>query len=725
MSSKAKHILLFIVLVFNITYSQNNFNDSTAYKALLKQFNILLDADRKKALQIANQTEKLSIKNKHPFFLANALFNKAISYYFDSQFDSCCYFAAKALEPSRISNNYIIQMKANNILGAVYYVKGDLVNAERYYFEKLKIAHSIRDTASEMGTYYNIGLIYFQQGNYFKSAESNFKALDYFEQKNDTFNILTSLHAIAFTYMHLEDNTAALAYFKKAIHLTKLNKDEYELSGLYIDLSAIYTDRGNWDTAVYYIDLALKIAVKQKDEFHFIIATNHKAVSFLQKKMYNQALVLIKEAEILALKSDRKLNLCEIYDTKAKIYFGKNKLDSSLIYAYKAYAIGAVMNKVDLLLRTVKTLSDIYETKNNNDSAFKYYKLLSHYKDTVKTQNQLRGIAQKEFLYEKHNQEILRSKEQAVAQTKLEKQKQINLIIAVASVLLLIVLIIGVINFRQKQKANAQVLIQKKLLEEKNKEVQDSINYASRIQKSIMLDDESIKEILPDSFVLYLPKDVVSGDFYWITALETRANKTMQVVAVADCTGHGVPGAFMSLIGATILNQSLSVDYINNPAEALDFLNIELPKNIKSSSSSGTINDGMEICMCAIDRDKMELQFAGANNNLYLIRNNKLHLFKGDKHPIGRGYESVSNKFTNKVIPLFKNDIIYMSSDGYPDQFGGPKAKKFKYKQMEELFLSIAQLPMIEQKDILHKNFTDWKGNLDQIDDVLILGLKI
>jgi serine phosphatase RsbU (regulator of sigma subunit) len=295
----------------------------------------------------------------------------------------------------------------------------------------------------------------------------------------------------------------------------------------------------------------------------------------------------------------------------------------------------------------------------------------------------------------------------------------------VASVLLLIFLVIGIINYRQKQKANAEVLRQKRLLEEKNKEVADSINYASRIQKSIMPDEKTIAELMPDGFVLYLPKDIVSGDFYWINNYHDVNGKVHHLMAVADCTGHGVPGAFMSLIGATILNQTLNNPEISDPAQALDYLNVQLPKNIKSSSASGTIKDGMEISMCEYDAENLKMQFAGANNNLYLVRNGELQLIRGDKRPIGQGYENLGNKFSNHQIQLQKGDTLYMSSDGFPDQFGGPKGKKFKYKQMEEIFLEIHQLPVSQQREILKKHFIDWKGELDQVDDVCIIGFKI
>jgi len=721
---KASYIFfLTVILACNYSWSQANRHDSTLYKIVLKEYDQYKDSDPAKAMKAADKMRNLSLDKNDLFFLSDALLKKGVLYYYLDNYDSSSHYASRSLNASLTAKNYLILMRSNNLLGAICYNRGDLANAEKYYLQKAKIAETIKDTASAMGTYYNIGLVCFQKGDYFKSAEYNFKALDYFEQKKDSFNILASLHSIGFTYMHLEDNIASLNYLGRALRMAKARKDQYALAGIYIDISTLYGNLSKPDSSFYFIDQALKVSARAKNEFHFVIATNHKALLYLGRKNYLQAMLLAKEAEKLNLKADRKLSLSEVYETISRIYFAQNLADSALKYAYKAYYIGYDLGKANLLHRSSKTLSNVYEIKNNSDSALKFYKLYSHFNDTLKRESQLRGIAQREFLYEKQNQENERHKEQLLAETKLEKQKQINLIIAIASVLLLIFLVIGIINYRQKQKANAQVLIQKKLLEEKNKEVADSINYASRIQKSIMPDEISIKEILPNGFVLYLPKDIVSGDFYWINSLKTLNNKALQVLAVADCTGHGVPGAFMSLIGATILNQTLSIKEINKPSLALDFLNVELPKNIKGSST-GTIKDGMEICICTIDYEKMELQFSGANNDLYIIRNSTVNLYRGDKRPIGAGYDS-NEKYTNHTIPLFEKDVIFMSTDGFPDQFGGPKGKKFQYLQMEEIFLAIHHLPVNEQFEILGKNFSAWKGDLDQLDDVLVMGIKI
>jgi len=272
----------------------------------------------------------------------------------------------------------------------------------------------------------------------------------------------------------------------------------------------------------------------------------------------------------------------------------------------------------------------------------------------------------------------------------------------------------------------AEVVHQKELVEEKQKEIVDSINYAKRIQLSILPPKDEMKEGLRDHFVLYKPKDIVSGDFYWmVQTRESKNNTPMTVVAAVDCTGHGVPGALMSIISNTLLNQTIKNPGINTPAEALNFINQELPKNLKAQQKGEIIRDGMDISMCAFDFASGKIQYAGANNSLYIFSDGELKEIKADKQSISGSTDDVKKPFTNHGLQLKKGDIVYLITDGYADQFGGPKGKKFKYKQLEQILAEIHALPMDEQKTVLDKRFEDWRGTLEQVDDVTFIGVRI
>ncbi len=276
--------------------------------------------------------------------------------------------------------------------------------------------------------------------------------------------------------------------------------------------------------------------------------------------------------------------------------------------------------------------------------------------------------------------------------------------------------------------SNEQLVTKNEIIEEKNKEIIDSINYAKRIQQALIIPSEVLKKKVPSSFVYFQPKDIVSGDFYWLAELSTtrenELNEELVVFCVADCTGHGVPGAFMSLIGIKILNQSIKEKNINSPAEALDFLNKQVFETInKHSDENNLVRDGMDAVLFSINFRKLSLSFSGANNPIYIVRNKEIIEIKGDKQPIG-AYAN-QNNFTNVLFQLEENDLIYASSDGFADQFGGEEGKKMKSKRFKEKLIECAELPIDEQKIVLENYFQNWKGKLDQLDDICVLGIKI
>ncbi|MDO9185146.1 MAG: SpoIIE family protein phosphatase [Bacteroidia bacterium] len=275
-----------------------------------------------------------------------------------------------------------------------------------------------------------------------------------------------------------------------------------------------------------------------------------------------------------------------------------------------------------------------------------------------------------------------------------------------------------------------QVVHQKEEIEAKNgeleilyKHVTDSIKYAKRIQEAILPPDSLVKELLPNSFVLYKPKDIVSGDFYWIGQ---KDGKTM--FAAVDCTGHGVPGAFMSIVGHNILKQVVSNNTFSTPAQILDSLNEGVSETLHHGGhehEEGQAKDGMDISFCTIDFKTLELQYAGAYNPLYIIRKGQLIQTKANKFPIGLFLGEEKKKFTNHTFQLERGDTVYIFSDGYADQFGGPYGRKFMAIPFRVLLMDINKEPIEKQKIILNKTIEDWRGQLDQVDDILVIGVKI
>ncbi len=292
-------------------------------------------------------------------------------------------------------------------------------------------------------------------------------------------------------------------------------------------------------------------------------------------------------------------------------------------------------------------------------------------------------------------------------------------------------------DITERLKLEKEVNDSRAIIEEKNKDITDSIEYSKRIQRSVFIEKEKLKSYAPESFIFFKPRDIVSGDFYWFTDFELKndlkspggfdypAGTNMLVVAAVDCTGHGVPGAFMSIIGNTLLNQTVGNPSVTSASSALDYINDELKKTLNKKNDETPIRDGMDIALCCFDLKGRRLEYAGANNPLFIVRNKEVIEIKADKQPITASNDTASKPFTNQLIELQKGDCVYLFTDGYADQFGGPKGKKLMYKRFQETLISMQDNSMEEQKGILYHTFENWKGTLPQVDDVLVIGIRV
>lgn len=254
---------------------------------------------------------------------------------------------------------------------------------------------------------------------------------------------------------------------------------------------------------------------------------------------------------------------------------------------------------------------------------------------------------------------------------------------------------------------------------DKNRSITDSIEYASRIQTAVLPSNEYAREILPEHFIFFRPRDIVSGDFYWMTQKDN-----LLVLIAADCTGHGVPGAFMSMLGVSFLNEIVNRHDITTANAILNQLRTDVKKTLGQEGKEGEAKDGMDIALCIVDLEKMNLQYAGAYNPLYLFRNNELIEIKADRMPIGI-YINEKESFSNHEIELQKGDVFYIFSDGFQDQFGGEDGSKFKTKNFKKLLLEIHHKPMEEQHKILEETIDDWRGRWEQVDDIIVMGVRV
>jgi PAS domain S-box-containing protein len=273
-------------------------------------------------------------------------------------------------------------------------------------------------------------------------------------------------------------------------------------------------------------------------------------------------------------------------------------------------------------------------------------------------------------------------------------------------------------DIRERLQMEQEIREQSEEIEQKNKDITDSINYAKRIQSAILPDREELKKKCEQSFVLFKPKDIVSGDFYWFTSVGDQL-----LIAAADCTGHGVPGALMSMIGSNILNQITKDEQVSKPSLVLSQLDNKVLETLKRSGED-EVRDGMDIAFCAISFKNKTLDYAGANRPIILVRNNEITEYKPNKLSIG-GDSQMKKVFANTSIQLQEGDSIYMFTDGYADQFGGELGKKFKYKNLVGLIQSVQKESMSKQKELFEQAIENWRGSNEQVDDILVIGLKV
>ncbi len=298
------------------------------------------------------------------------------------------------------------------------------------------------------------------------------------------------------------------------------------------------------------------------------------------------------------------------------------------------------------------------------------------------------------------------------------KQAHRNIYFLISGLILIIAAITARLLIINKR-SNKLLRAQNEIIEEKNKSITDSINYAKRLQNAILPPKSIVNNILPSHFILYCPKDIVSGDFYWVSHHDTKF-----MVAAVDCTGHGVPGALLSVVGHNALHQTVNELGITQPSNVLDSMNTII-KNILHQDKESDIKDGMDMALCTFNKETMTLEYAGANNPLYIVSDKVLNIVKPSRLTVGSVEESVVAPPQNHSIKLKKGDCFYIFSDGYADQFGGPNNKKFKTSRLQELLVEIHDKPMQEQQQLVLDAFNSWKGKYEQVDDVLVIGIKV
>ncbi|GIV27191.1 MAG: hypothetical protein KatS3mg027_1005 [Bacteroidia bacterium] len=574
--------------------------------------------------------------------------------------------------------------------------------ALEFLFKSLKISQKINYKEVEASCLENIGIVFYEQEQYNKSLKYFFNALKTNEQINNLAGISNNYCNIGNCYDQLNQKKLSLNYYFKALKINEKLQDKKKLGKTLTNIGILYKTIG--DSMISYGN-------------HTDAIKNHsKALEYLNKSYY-------LNSEIGQIRSKA---IC--LSTMASIYLIQKKYKLAETLLIQAKNISESIYNHYHLVENYLILYTLYAQTGRYKEALEAYKKHVMHKDSVNSEENKKALATKEmqYLFEKkqaeeqakHEQELLRREAK-------EKQQQLYLYLT-GSVSLAILIILGIVfkslqtTKRQKkiiEQARDEIAAQKKIVEEKNKDILDSITYAKRIQQAILPHPNKWEQLLPDSFILYLPKDIVAGDFYWLEETDQYI-----FVAACDCTGHGVPGAMVSVVCSNALTRAVLEEKLTETNQILNRVREIVIE--KLSGSDENIRDGMDVCLVRINKqNRKQIQYSGANRPLYIAENNILIEIKPDKQPIGK-YEE-AKPFSSQQIELNENALLYLTTDGYADQFGGEKGKKIGTKQFKELLSSLVNKAIEEQYTALETFYLQWRGEGYQTDDVTLLGVKI
>jgi serine phosphatase RsbU (regulator of sigma subunit)/Tfp pilus assembly protein PilF len=570
----------------------------------------------------------------------------------------------------------------------------------------------------------NFGLaVYNRENNDLKtSIDLFFVALKLFEITKDNNSIAESYFTIAGINYRLKNYKKAIEFNKIGLEVAQKIENKAIILSIYNSLGRIYNDLKYYDIALEYYQRALKISKQQNYYVNEAMLLLNVGVILEQKNQLFQAKTCYQKALTISLKFKKNSYVASCYVNIGNISYNQN----DFIEAEKNYM--KALNYVDENDFATKenlfyNLGEVNFSLKNYDKAFKYQDSCITIKDSIYSRESIKSLNDMQTKYETTKTKLQLEKKELEA-----NNKQIIIYAAFGGCILLLGGVFFIFKGLKKQRRantllgekNIIIEEQKHIVEEKNKDIGDSIRYAKRIQEAILPPDKMWYELLPNSFVLYTPKDILSGDFYWLEQTEDYI-----FVAAADCTGHGVPGALMSIVNYNLLNKAVLEKNLVMPGEILDSVNYYLTHSLHQRYNESSIKDGMDITLLSINKTTKEIFFAGANNPIYIIRNGSLQEIKSDKFPVGAFIEDNVQNFKSQKLDVKLGDVIYLFTDGFADQFGGPKGKKFKYKQFTELLLQNYSKPLNQQSKILNQKFVEWKGNLEQVDDVCVIGLRI
>ncbi|MGE0634960.1 MAG: tetratricopeptide repeat protein [Bacteroidia bacterium] len=712
--------------------------------------------DPDKAFEYAREALKLSIDINDPLEKAKSLATLGTLNKNAGKYNQALDYNLKALKVYIERNDKLRMSNSYNNLGNIYLILGRNQQAIDSYQKSIDLCNELGIPLEAILPLNNMGEVYRKSGDMESATQCYTRALKLARDLKDESMIVYCLSNMGYIYEMQGEYDSAFSYYNRSMRFNKANKDFYSLAYDYVLMGRTYSAMEDYDNALDYMDSALA-AIEDIDHPHALAEFYVEKGSVYRKaknpgkamESYNKALTINKELDlkiemarcldsigtVLFYDTDNPSKALETFSQELKL---TQEMGDTVGMANSHFQLGALFMEVKKLSnaeshlkdaeriskqikynkvwsKTCQKLSELYSALDNTALSTRYLELFD-------------SLEMADYGKMKYKYETARMEKEAQLQELQLQQKQFQLYASIIIAILLFLLSLWIFNFyRQKKKANEQlefankeINYQKSIIEHKNKDIVDSINYAKRLQLAILPSDDDFKKILPDAFVFYNPKDIVSGDFYFLDQAGDHI-----FFAVADCTGHGVPGAFVSFVGHKALDHAINDLGLTDPGKILDTVRNEVEHTF-DKNEKGEVKDGMDISLGVLNTRTGALHFAGAHHTLYRVtKNDEIELveIKGNRQAVGAGQGK--EPFTSKSVTVNKGDMIYFSSDGFSDQFGGPEGKKFKTSQFKKLLLEIYDKPVATQKELFAIAHNNWKDTHEQVDDVCVLGVRI
>lgn len=654
----------------------------------------------------------------------------------------------KAVQFYEKTTNKSSYAKALNSLGQLSQELGNYDKSIEFYNMALQIHKSLKQDNSCAIINYNIGNVYYSKGSYNEAMQSFQEALSFFDKAGKMDGVASCYNNIGLVYEKLPRNdnfsqnqyyySNALKYHKMAYELRKKTGNENELASSLINMANIYYKYSidsliniygsAWEDSlnknrIYSLltrplnlyESALKIKTKYNDESNIATCLINLGNIYYRSGKYLQSLQYLTKSININKELGNKSALSFSYYQISRMHLNLNHLDKATLFIDEGTNLSREISDNYMLKEFFKLRSEYFDKVGDYKNSLKYYKMFQELQDSIINNKNVKQIEEinTKFETEKKDNEI------KLQNSRIKQQR-----LTIYGVGLVLLLIIGISLLlikqnRERKRVNNELEKKNHVITEQKKEITDSIQYASLIQTAAMPSYEIVKKHFAGSFIFFKPRDIVSGDFYWLKEINGSA-----IIAAADCTGHGVPGAFMSMLGISTLNNIVSsIDEIHSDT-ILNELRRLIIYSLNQTGKSGENKDGMDLALYVFNPEASEIEYSGANNSLVLIRKGEIIEYKADKMPIGI-HDRANEPFTRHTFKVEKNDMIYTFSDGYADQFGGEENKKFMSGKMKKMFAAIAEEPIEKQYDIIDKTNSGWRGENFQTDDMLIIGIRI